>query len=64
MTVQERQPKNIESNYLTTKEVARLLKVDGDTVRRWCRVGIIGNIRLPGGGYRIKRESFNQMLNQ
>lgn len=60
---QERQPRHIDANLLTVKEVAGRLRVDDDTVRRWAKKGIIECLRLPGGGYRFTRTAFDRMIN-
>lgn len=45
---------------LTVSEVARLLRVDGTTVRRWIKKGKMEAVELPNGGeterhgYRIR----------
>jgi excisionase family DNA binding protein len=41
---------------LTSKEVARMLRVSTDTVGRWVRNGQLEAIRLPSGQIRIRRE--------
>lgn len=42
-----------EPSLLTTSEVAKRLRVDAATVRRWCIEGAIAHIRLPSGVYRF-----------
>jgi excisionase family DNA binding protein len=42
-----------EPTLLTTSEVARRLRVDAATVRRWCIDGQIAHVRLPSGVYRF-----------
>ncbi|HTK09055.1 MAG TPA: helix-turn-helix domain-containing protein [Ktedonobacteraceae bacterium] len=53
---------------LTVSEVARILRVDTTTVRRWVKQGILEAISLPHvnarQGYRIKRETLNAMLGE
>ena len=41
----------------TVKDVAELLDVTGDTVRRWCRDGELEAAKLGSGGYRISRHA-------
>jgi excisionase family DNA binding protein len=55
------------SDLLTVAEVARILRVDETTVRRWVKQGILDAVILPHvnekQSYRIKRETLNRMLN-
>ena len=44
---------DIASNILTTSEVARLLHVHINTVRRWSDSGIIGSHRIGTRGDRV-----------
>lgn len=51
---------------LTVSEVARILRVDGTTVRRWVKQGVLEAIALPRvdkrQGYRIRRETLDKVL--
>ncbi len=51
---------------LTVGEVARILRVDNTTVRRWVKQGSLEAIALPHVNsrqvYRIKRETLNKVL--
>jgi excisionase family DNA binding protein len=52
---------------LTVGEVARILRVDNTTVRRWVKQGSLEAVELPckeGGrqGYRIKQETVDTMM--
>ena len=51
---------------LTVSEVARILRVDDTTVRRWVKQGALEAIALPHlksrTAYRIKRETVNSVL--
>lgn len=51
---------------LTVSEVAQTLRVDGTTVRRWVKQGILEAVVLPHArtrrGYRVKRETLNKLL--
>ena len=54
------------SELLTVSEVARILRVDDTTVRRWVKQGALEAIVLPHvntrQAYRIKRETLNRVL--
>ena len=51
---------------LTVSEVARLLRVDDTTVRRWVKQGALEAVVLPHvnerQAYRIKRGTLNKVL--
>lgn len=51
---------------LTIQEVARILRVDETTIRRWIMAGVIEAVFLPSTGkrkkYRIKRETLEKIL--
>jgi excisionase family DNA binding protein len=46
---------------LTTSEVARQLRVDAATVRRWCIAGQLAHIQLPSGVYRFRASDIDDM---
>jgi excisionase family DNA binding protein len=52
---------------LTVSEVARRLRVDATTVRRWIKNGALDAVTLPHRGkrqaYRIKRSTIDTLLN-
>ena len=52
---------------LTVREVARRLRVDDTTVRRWIKSGALEAITLPHQGkrqaYRIKKSTLDSLLN-
>jgi len=52
---------------LTVREVARRLRVDDTTVRRWIKSGALEAITLPHRGkrqaYRIKKSTLDRLLN-
>lgn len=55
------------SELLTIAEVARILRVDDLTVRRWAAQGALDVVRLPSAtgkrqGYRIQRATLNRIL--
>ncbi|GCE05175.1 MULTISPECIES: helix-turn-helix domain-containing protein [Dictyobacter] len=54
------------SNLLTVSEVARILRVDDATVRRWVKQGVLEAVVLPHVHsrqvYRIKRETLDRVL--
>lgn len=51
---------------LTVREVAKLLRVDDTTVRRWIKSGALEAITLPHAGkrsaYRVKRNTIDRLL--
>jgi excisionase family DNA binding protein len=55
------------SELLTVNEVARCLRVDDTTVRRWIKNDVLDAIALPHRGrrqgYRIKKTSLDELLN-
>lgn len=57
---------HIESDLLSTSEVARKLRVDHSTVLRWIYVGALEAIELPHKRertvYRIRRQTIDAML--
>lgn len=54
------------SDLLTVREVAKQLRVDDTTVRRWIKNGILEAITLPHRGlrqaYRIRRSTLDKLL--
>jgi excisionase family DNA binding protein len=56
------------SDLLTIAEVARILRVDDTTVRRWIKQGTLEAVVLPHAnirqGYRIKRETLEKLLGE
>jgi len=52
---------------LTVREVARRLRVDDTTVRRWIKSGVLEAITLPHRGkrelYRIRKSTLDALLN-
>lgn len=57
---------NEESELLTVREVAKKLRVDDTTVRRWIKTGILEAITLPHKGarqaYRIRRSTLDSLM--
>jgi excisionase family DNA binding protein len=55
-----------DADLLTVREVARQLRVDDTTVRRWIKNGVLEAITLPHRGtrqaYRIRRSTLNTLL--
>ena len=53
---------------LTVSEVARILRVDDTTVRRWIKSGALEAITLPHKGdrraYRVRKSTLDALLNQ
>lgn len=56
------------ANLWTVREVARRLRVDDTTVRRWIKDGALEAVTLPHNGkriaYRIKGETMDKMLSE
>ena len=54
------------SDLITVAEVAEILRVDGTTVRRWVKQGVLEAVVLPHlnerQGYRIKRSTLDRLL--
>ena len=54
------------SDLLTVSEVAKILRVDDTTVRRWVKQGALEAVVLPHlntrQAYRIKRETLDKVL--
>lgn len=55
-----------EEELLTVKEIAKYLRVDETTVRRWIKAGALKAIKLPVPGvrqsYRIKRATLERLM--
>lgn len=64
----KKQEVQIESGLLTTREVAKKLRVDITTVRRWIDAGALEAIKLPHmrsrSVYRIKQGTLDAMLGE
>ena len=60
-------PENEKEELLTVREVARRLRVDDTTVRRWIKSGALEAVTLPHRGkrqaYRIKKSTLDVLLN-
>jgi len=54
----------MEEIYLKVNEVARILHVRIETVRRYIQQGAIVALILPGGDYRIAESELNNLLNR
>ncbi|GHP00132.1 hypothetical protein KSF_101790 [Reticulibacter mediterranei] len=58
----------MNTDLLTVSEVARLLRVDDTTVRRWVKQGALEAVVLPHvnarQAYRIKRATLDRVLGQ
>ena len=50
-------------NILIEKEVAEIFRVPQSTIREWRIQGRLPAIRLPGRGYRFRREVIEAFLN-
>lgn len=56
---------NLTAKLLTIPEVARLLRVNDTTVRRWIKQKILKAVTLPGRSrktYRIREETLQNLL--
>lgn len=67
MTKKEQTGQGNNSELLTVNEIARCLRVDDTTVRRWIKNGVLDAIALPHQGkrqgYRVKKTSLDELLN-
>lgn len=58
----------VEAQLLTVAEVARQLRVDATTVRRWIVIGALEAVVLPHRGerqaYRIRRSALDAILHR
>jgi len=58
----------LNESLLTVREVARILRVDDTTVRRWLKQGALEGVVLPHvnerQAYRVKRDTLNKLLGQ
>lgn len=50
-----------ETEYLKPSEAAELLRVDARTVKRWLQQEKLAGFRTPGGHWRVRRDSVQQM---
>lgn len=54
------------ADLLTVREVARQLRVDDTTVRRWIKTGALEAVTLPHRGrrtaYRVRRDTMDALL--
>ena len=69
MIAQDQKEANVahdEADLLTVREVAKQLRVDDTTVRRWIKNGALEAITLPHHGtrqaYRIRRSTVDALL--
>ena len=55
-----------QDTLLTITEVARRLRVDSTTVRRWITLGVLDAVILPHQGkrlsYRVRKQTLDQLL--
>lgn len=55
-----------ENELLTVREVAKSLRVDDTTVRRWIKAGIMVAVSLPHRGkrqaYRVRKSTLEDLL--
>lgn len=66
MSVAEKKAQGEESDLLTVREVARRLRVDDTTVRRWIKNGVLEAVTLPHRGrrqsYRVRQSTLVTLL--
>lgn len=66
MTRKEGSVEYDDAELLTVREVARQLRVDDTTVRRWIKNGVLEAITLPHRGarqaYRVRRTTLDKLL--
>lgn len=68
--VKKEETNNMSTNtqeLLTVAEVARILRCDDTTVRRWIKLGVLEAVTLPSPtgqkqGYRIKKSTLDKLL--
>lgn len=57
---------NNQPELLTVREVARILRCDDTTVRRWIKMGALEAVTLPHvrerQAYRIRRDTLDKLL--
>jgi len=49
---------------LTVEEVARILKVRRETIRRYIKNGYLKAVTLPGGDYRLRESGIQELLSR
>ena len=54
--------KYMENHFYTVKEVAKLLQVHEESVRRWINKGLIKAIKI-GKSYRISQSTIEEIIN-
>jgi excisionase family DNA binding protein len=47
---------------LTADEVAGIVKLDPETIRRWARDDLLPSIKLPGGQWRFRQGDVEALL--
>ena len=65
--IQEMKRGQVTMRLLTVREVAKILRVNDTTVRRWVEQGVLQAVRLPGQGdkrrgYRIDEEKLLEII--
>jgi excisionase family DNA binding protein len=49
---------------VTVEEVARILKVRRETIRRYIKNGYLKAVTLPGGDYRLRETDIQELLSR
>jgi excisionase family DNA binding protein len=52
----------MDCEYLTVYEIARELRVDPESVRRWLRAGKLAGVNLGRAGWRVRRDDYEQFV--
>lgn len=51
-----------DKQLLRPAEVADYFRVHIETIRRWCKEGLLDMVIIPHGGYRIRSASVTELL--
>lgn len=55
---------DINQKFYTTEEIAEMLKVNRESVRRWVRKGTLKSIKLGGKFIRISQDHLNSFIKE
>jgi helix-turn-helix protein len=62
MKPSERRAQERDMRLFDLKVVARILKVDPETIRRWRKAGLIGHVVYPGGDVRFSGQHIREFI--